>query len=482
MGSETSTDGADAYAVYRAAVARTYGVIDPTPDLTGGLDAIHARARAKQARLGRLLAAMGDPHLAAPVVHVGGTSGKGSTSVAVAAILSAAGYRTLLHTSPYLQVATEKLQLDGRLVDPATFAAGIATVLGAAEALGEGPIGYPELWMALIGWTMRALGVDAAVIEVGAGGLLDMTNVVRPTVSVITSVGLDHTETLGATVAEIALQKAGIIKPGIPVVTAVTNPTALAVIRAEAAHRDAPLTEIGLGDDVVVDDDRGDWLAPVGWRDVASGQRYVGGMAGRIQAVNGATALATVRALRGQGWVIGDDAVQSGLAAGRLPGRLEIVRQHPTVVLDAAHNPQKAAALAGDLATMGRRCVGVIGVLAAKQAREVLAELAPALRALVATEPMVLGKPSLPAAELAAIALEVGIDEVVAEADPGRALDRALEMAGRDEVVLVTGSLYLIGELRRRWYPDEAMIAQGTAWPVASSLTPGPSSRGRGGL
>lgn len=465
MRSEESIGGEDAYAVYLAAVERTYGLIDPAPDLAGGLPAIHARAREKQARLGRLLATMGDPHLAAPVVHVGGTSGKGSTSVAIAAILAAAGYRTLLHTSPYLQVATEKLQLDGQLLEPWTFAAGIEAVLAAAEELGEGPIGYPELWMALIGWTMRELAVEAAVIEVGAGGRLDMTNVVRPAVSVITSVGLDHTETLGPTLAAIARQKAGIVKPGVPIVTAVAEAVALEVIRAEASANRAPVTTVELGRDVVVDDSSRGWVDPVRWRDVATGEIYTGGMAGDIQALNGATALATVRALRERGWSIGEDAVRAGLASGRLPGRLEVVRERPMVVLDAAHNPQKAAALAHDLARMGRRCVGVVGVLAAKQAREVVVELAPALRTLVATEPTVLGKPSLPAAELAVIAGEVGIADVAVEPAPGAALDRALAMAGEEGVVLVTGSLYLIGELRRRWYADEAMIAQGTPWP-----------------
>lgn len=455
----------DAYALYRPAVERTYGLIDPTPDLRGGLTAIHARARAKQARLRRLLAAMGDPHLAAPVVHVGGTSGKGSTSVVVAAILSAAGYRTLLHTSPYLQVATEKLQLDGRLVPADIFAAGIEAVLAAADALGEGPITYPELWMALIAWTMREQAVDAAVIEVGAGGRLDMTNVVQPAVSVITSVGLDHTETLGPTIAEIAGQKAGIIKTGVPVVTAVAETEPLAVIRSEADSHGSALTTVRVGSDVVVDDNMQSWTDPVRWWDVATGVTYIGGMAGAIQALNGATALATIRALRGQGWVIGEDAVRSGLATGRLPGRLEVVQQRPMVVVDAAHNPQKATALAADLTRSGRRCVGVVGVLAAKQAREVLAELAPTLRALVATEPSVLGKPSLPADELAAIAGEVGIGDVVAESEPEAALERAQAMAGEEDVVLVTGSLYLIGELRRRWYPDAEMVEQRTPWP-----------------
>jgi len=207
-------------------------------------------------------------------------------------------------------------------------------------------------------------------------------------------------------------------------------------------------------------------VEPVRLRDVAKGELFTGGMAGGIQAINGATALATVRAMRGQGWVIGDDAIREGLASGRLPGRLEVLRERPMVVLDAAHNPQKAAALADDLAKMGRRCVGVVGVLAAKQAREVLAELAPALRVLVATEPTVIGKPSLPAGKLAAIARAVGIGDVNVEVEPVAALDRALSLAGEEDVVLVTGSLYLIGELRRRWYADAAMVEQRTPWPV----------------
>ena len=456
-----------AYAVYQAAVGRTYGLIDPAPDLRGGLAAIHARARAKQARLRRLLAAMGDPHRVAPVVHVGGTSGKGSTSVAIAAILSAAGYRTLMHTSPYLQVATEKLQIDGRLLPADTFAAGIEVVLNAAERLGEEPIGYPELWMALVAWTMRELRVDAAVVEVGAGGRLDMTNVVHPEVSVITSVGLDHTETLGSTIAEIAWQKAGIVKPGRPVVTAVADPAALAVIRAEAIAQGSWMTTVRDGIDVVVDDNTtGEWSAPVRWRDVATDETYTAGMAGEIQAINGATALAVIRVLRAAGWEIDDGAVRSGMAAGRLPGRLEVMRGRPAVVLDAAHNPQKAAALARDLAKAGRRCVGVVGVLAAKQAREVLSELAPVLRAIVVTQPTVVGKPALPAAELAAVAAEVGIAEVSVEPTPEAALERALATTGEEDVVLVTGSLYLIGELRGRWYADAAMVEQRTCWPL----------------
>ncbi|HEU0163456.1 MAG TPA: Mur ligase family protein, partial [Thermomicrobiales bacterium] len=201
-------------------------------------EAVQARAELRMGRLRAFLRHFGSPQDRYPIVHVGGTSGKGSTSTTIAAILTAAGYRTGLHISPYLQTPLEKLQLNGNLIDPEHFTSLVDRLLAAHEAwIGGGgePLTYGELWMALTVFFFADAGVEVAVLEVGAGGRFDLTNVITPAVSVITSVGIDHTNTLGSTIEEIAWHKAGIIKRGIPAVTAATHPVALAIIRAEAS-------------------------------------------------------------------------------------------------------------------------------------------------------------------------------------------------------------------------------------------------------
>jgi dihydrofolate synthase / folylpolyglutamate synthase len=222
---------------YREAVVRTDALIDPTPAHGKSPAEVRARAELRLARLRSFLAHLGNPHDRYPVVHVGGTSGKGSTSTAIAAILTAAGYRTGLHTSPFLQVATEKLAIDGQLISGNDFADLVDEILAEASRwvpVPEGRLTYGEVWVALLATYFARERVDVAVIEVGAGGRFDLTNVVNPAVSVITSVGIDHTETLGATMPEIAWHKAGIIKGGAPAITTVTDPEALAPIEAEA--------------------------------------------------------------------------------------------------------------------------------------------------------------------------------------------------------------------------------------------------------
>ncbi len=447
---------------YHHAVARLNALIDPEHLRSATLAEVRARAERRLARLRAFLAFLGNPHQQFPVVHVGGTSGKGSTATAIAAVLTAAGYRTGLHLSPYLQVATEKLQLNGRLIAPDTFADLVTEILAAADAwsLRSGErLSYGEAWFALLATYFAAERVDMAVIEVGAGGRFDLTNVVYPVVSVITSVGLDHMDTLGPTIREIAWHKAGIIKPGAPVVTPVHDPEALDPILSEARLTGSEVIHV-----------------------VPTDQAPSPGMASAFQQANAATAVATIRALTRQGFAVPDPAIADGLASAHLPGRLETVQEAPRVILDGAHNAQKAAALAAALPavqTQQRPMILVLGVLESKDNQAILAPLLPHAAELILTRPRVYAKPGRDPQTLAAAARNAGFaGSMMVVDEPEEAIAVALERAAApaSATILVTGSLYLVGNVRARWYSDEEIVLQRTPWPRRSFRTaPAPS-------
>lgn len=456
---------------YRAAVARTDALLDAAATAQPrDPEGVRIRAEQRMARVRSFLGELGDPHRRVPLVHVTGTSGKGSTAAMIAAMLRAGGYRVGLHTSPYLQAATEKLQIDGQLAEPVWFADLVDRVLDAAErsaVFANAPITYGEAWVVFALAGIADAGCDVGVVEVGAGGRYDLTNVIVPVVSVITTVGLDHTETLGETIAEIAHHKAGIIKAGVPVVTGVADEPAWSVIREEAERLGAPLAQAvdgGAFADVRVGSDG------TSFRDLLTGRVLEVGMAGRHQAANGAVALAAVRLLRERGLAVSDDAQAAGLLAGRLPGRGEWMPGRPDVLLDGAHNPQKIEALAKALAEQPRegRTIVVAGVLGSKDHAEIVRALAPVATVLVATTPQVTAKPGLDAEAFAASARAAGVPEVVVEPDPLRAIDRAIAMAASGDLVGVTGSLYLVGTIRSRWYLPDEVVIQRTPWPTVA--------------
>ena len=273
-----------------------------------------------------------------------------------------------MHTSPYLQVATEKLQIDREQIDGNAFARLVESTLDPLEAAGFRP-SYGQLWMAMVlSWFEQEM-VDVAVIEVGAGGRFDLSNVVHPLVSVITEIGYDHTDTLGHTIEEIAWHKAGIIKPATPVVAAVSDRTALQVIAGEAHTQGADLHRI----------------IPT---------------PGDFRRTNEATARLAVELLD---FDIESADFAEGLGRARLPGRTETVQEHPLVILDGAHNPQKIASLAAwfDREHPHTRPVVVAGFLESKDGRAMLHELSKFASTLVLTEPRIADKPPIPAARLA---------------------------------------------------------------------------------
>jgi dihydrofolate synthase/folylpolyglutamate synthase len=466
---------------YEQAEAYVNGLILGPPSPAPGTppEEIRARAVARLTRLRAFLDYLGNPQLRYRTIHITGTSGKGSTSVLTAAILRAAGLRVGCHVSPYLQVATEKLQIDGELIPAARYEQLVAAMRARVEAwvaAGHERPNYGEFWVAMTFQYFADERVDVAVIEVGAGGRFDVTNVIEPEVAAITSVGYDHMATLGTTLPEIAWHKAGIIKPGARAVTAVTDPQTISVIEAEAHAVGAPLTYVRPDESYreVVSDWRG-----TAFTDVASGRRFVTQLPGRFQAANAAMASAICRAFDPA--LVSDDAIVAGLAAARFPGRMELVQRSPLVVLDGAHNPEKVSSLVRELEPLfpGRRVVLVFGVLESKSHAEMLAQLLPHVQALVATAPRVLAKPPVSAADVAAQAPDGLLAQI--EPDPLRAVETALQLAGPDDVVLVTGSLYLVGNVRERWDPSAAILEQGTCWPAAgwrgTTSPPGPLSR-----
>lgn len=402
--------------------------------LDPNLTTYRQRAEFRLGRMQQMVTALGDPLAATPIVHVAGTSGKGSTATAIASILTAAGYRTGLHTSPYLQTATEKLQIDHELIAGDDFAALVDTTLDRLEGAGFQP-SYGQLWMAMVLAWFEQKAVDVVVIEAGAGGRFDLTNVVHPMVSVITEIGYDHMDALGSTIEEIAWHKAGIIEPATPVVTAVTDPSALRVIEEVAGDLGADLYRV----------------TPT---------------AGDFQRTNEATARLAVDRLE---FDIDVDDVADGLAHDRVPGRVEIVQLDPPVILDGAHNPQKVAALASWYRQHypDTQPIVVAGFLDSKDLRGMLQRLTEIGSALILTEPQIENKPAASIDKLVAIAQDLGITMPLhSEPDPETAVAVGLDLARRTNApLLVTGSLYLIGNVRGRWYPDDAVLLQQTPWP-----------------
>lgn len=461
---------------YHDASSRLDELIELTPSPTdSSREAVRQRADFRMNRTLRFLERMGNPHLDYPIVHIGGTSGKGSTSTTIAAILNEAGYTTGLHTSPYLQTALEKLQIDGKLIDPEAFVGIVDEFFVEHDrwmADGEDPLTYGEAWNVLIWLFFRHERVDIGVVEVGAGGRFDMTNILTPVLTVITSVGIDHTNTLGTTIEEIAWHKAGIIKPGVPALSTVPHPAAQRIIAAEAAAMGAPLTQVDLDtaiDDVATGQDG------TNWREVDSGRRHHMRMCGSFQARNGQTAIEAARLLNANGIAVTEEAIERGLLKARIPGRAERISLEVPLLLDGAHNPEKLAALVEDMPALlprrpGAKRIGVVGLLDAKAGDEMLRSIVPAIDVLIATAPKVLAKESKEAGQIADLARDAGFTgEVLIEMDPEKTIALALAQANPDrgDCILVTGSLYLVGNVRERWFSERDIVAHRSSWPRA---------------
>ena len=393
------------------------------------------------ARTRALLAALGDPHKQLRFVHVAGTNGKGSTAAMLDSCLRCAGYKVGLFTSPYIIRFNERIQVNGAPIPDGDLVRLVEQVRPAAAAMADVPTEFARIpGLGMLYFAQQHC--DIVVLEVGLGGALDSTNVIDPPeCAVITALGMDHVKELGPTLADIAAAKAGIIKPGSPVVSYGGAPEADRVIAAAAAAQNAPLT---------VADFSKLTLRAAG----LDGQTFdYDGLAGLTlpllagyQPRNAAVAIEALRALRGRGWQVPDSAIRQGLAQVRWPGRFELLRREPPFLLDGSHNAHGMRATVESLRARfpGEKFVFLVSIMADKDAGEMLRLLLPLAKAFVTvTAP---SPRAIPAAELAARIEALGGRAEPADTIPAAVARTDALAAGGPAAAL--GTLYFSGEVR----------------------------------
>ena len=388
-----------------------------------------------------LLAALGNPEKALKFVHITGSNGKGSTAAMLASVLTAAGYRTGLFTSPHLYRFNERFQVNGAPIPDAALDRLAERVLAAADTLPEHPTEF-ELMTAIGFLWFAETGCDLVVVEVGLGGRLDATNVIpSPEAAVITNIGLEHTAILGHTLPEIAREKAGIIKPGCEAVLYRQTASVEEIIRQRCARLGVPLH---LADfDGIRPEKAGLEGQVFDWEELAGLHLP---LLGRHQLCNAAVALTAMRVLQKRGWSITEEHIRRGLAATDWPGRFQIIGHDPLFIIDGGHNPQCIRALEQNIRDYlpDRPLTVLTGVMQDKDYHCMYRGVVPYARSFITVTPD--NPRSLPAGELAAYIRELGAPVTACDTIRG-GVSLALEQAGPGGTVLCYGSLYLIGDV-----------------------------------
>jgi dihydrofolate synthase / folylpolyglutamate synthase len=390
-----------------------------------------------------LMARLESPHTRFRTLHIAGTNGKGSTAAIAAAILQADGYRVGLYTSPHLVDFRERIRVDGEMIAEEQVSQLTQQVRDACRNR-LSPTFF-ECTTAMAFQYFADAPVDVAVVEVGLGGRFDATNVIGPVACAITTIALDHQEYLGPTLSSIAAEKAGIIKPRIPVVVGQLDTEAEGTINRIALERQAPMHRLNRDFRTVG--------ASTNWFDYQGvSRRYEGLMcplAGRHQLDNAACALALLEVAAAEGILVSEQAIRQGLRSVKWEGRLEIVERRPTIVLDGAHNPAAAAVLADSLAEMMRdrpqgRLIFVLGMMRDKNHQGFIAPLRHLIGEVVLTQADLPRSATVP--ELRA-AVQDWLPSFHEAPVPADALALAKQLAGPDDVICVAGSLMLVGDV-----------------------------------
>ncbi len=395
-----------------------------------------------------LLKAINDPQRTFKTIHVAGTNGKGSVSHMLAAILQEAGYKTGLYTSPHLVDFRERIRINGEMIPKQTVVAFTERIKNSIDAIEPS---FFELTVAMAFDHFAQESVDIAVIETGLGGRLDSTNVIQPELSVITNIGWDHMNLLGDTLEKIAFEKAGIIKSHTPVVIGEWIPETRAVFEKRAQELEAPITWAG-SNFLVESFDWTPLYQTIVLLEKKSGQStaYALDLLGHYQQKNVLTVLESIRLLQQQGWKISEEAIHGALKKVKsltgLAGRWELLRTNPYLILDVAHNIHGLEALLQQLKTLPHRKLHlVLGMVNDKDIRSFLEKL-PTSAVYYFTQAAI--PRALPGNQLREVAAMIGLTGSC-YLDVNAAIQAALEQAHADDLIVVTGSIFLIGEVTR---------------------------------
>lgn len=424
-------------------------------------------------RMKEFLRLLGNPHLAYPTVHVVGTAGKGSTATLLARILTCGGYKTGLHISPHLQVVQERMQVDGQFAPTSSLIELIQKQIKPIDKIMKtgpfGPASYYEHYWALSFLYFQKATVDIAVVEAGLGGTWDGTNALEPALGILTTVGLDHTEILGASVEEIARDKVGVVRERIPIVSGVKQASVKEIVGAKCKEQRAKLLLLGRDFDykIVKLSDRGTTFHFNGSNHYSTIANLELSLVGKHQVENASLAIAASLLLEASGFAISEDSIRQALDTAVMPGRLELVQSQPLVLLDGAHNPDKMSALIEALSLYpSQKRIGVVAFKKGKNIEAMLALLLPYLEHIIVTQFSVAiyagRQGSMPVEEIIPIIQKLAAQHeltVTIESEPRamQAVQKGVKRATAGAMILVTGSLYLVGEVREIWYPREKL-------------------------
>ena len=410
-------------------------------------------------RISLLLERLGNPHDRLQVIHIAGSKGKGSTAALIASVLTQAGYKTGLFTSPHLITPRERCRIDGDLISKADVAFYVEKLKPAIETVSTsefGRVSFFEIYTALAFSYFADKATDFAVIEVGLGGRLDATNVVTPVATVITPIGLEHTAILGETYTEIAGEKAEIIKQKCPLALAPQHPEARTVFEKVASERNAPIVEPKdlVGRDCCASSSRlvrnADGL-PVAQEfdvetDSESYPQLTMPLLGHHQFINATTAVTAIECLKQKGYIVPKTSVYAGFKNVQWQGRIQRIRSSPIVVLDGAHSPASMEALCSTLRQSFRydRVTFIVSLMRDKNLTAIGNIVSQTADFVIATQ--VLNNPRVMSAEEILDAWENTCEKISACSTPEKAITRALSGASPTDLICITGSLYLVGQ------------------------------------
>lgn len=409
-------------------------------------DAVYTYSAFKLERMKRLAALLGDPQEGAKSIHVAGTKGKGSTAAIIQSILKEAGYKAGLYTSPHLVSFRERIRIGNELIGEDDIAQLLGRMKGAIDVLkGEQRPSFFEVYTALALLYFREKDADVAVYETGLGGRLDATNIIEPLVSVITPISYEHMDKLGNTLREIASEKAGIVKHGVPCVSSPQEEEALSAIEGICRERHAPFTLAGRdiefkgsssGEDGEIFDVRTRSAGYPGLRTRLLGYHQV---------VNAATAVGAIEAMVSQGMAVSREAVRKGIEAARWDGRIQVIGKKPLIVLDGAQNRASARALADSVKRIFgfRKLVLVIGISKDKDMAGIMDELLPISDSVILTRSSARDRAAEPSKIMEFMKGRDAVETMSVE----EGMDIAKRQASPDDLILVTGSLFVVGDV-----------------------------------